>query len=657
MRTNMDVLKKLTILGESARYDVSCVSSGSNRRNRKGGIGNAAPSGICHTFTEDGRCVSLLKILFSNACIYDCAYCVNRRGNDVPRAGFTVSELVDLTIGFYQRNYIEGLFLSSAVFGHPDTTMEALNRVARELRITHRFNGYIHMKCIPGANERLIREAGRYADRLSVNIELPSADSLGRLAADKSYPAIFGPMDTIRSGIDQYLDERRRFRHVPEFSPAGQSTQLIVGASPEADLDILGLSDRLYRHRRLRRVYYSAYVPVNLGDGRLPSIDRPPMVRENRLYQADWLMRFYGFHVSEIVDPDAPNLDLALDPKQVYALRHPEQFPVDVNRADYEMLLRVPGVGLLSARRIADCRASGRVRYEHLKQMGVVLKRATPYLRCPGHPAVARPEAVAGSTSMHSPIDGAKQIVMTYDGSFDGLLTAVFECYNQRISPVDIRRHAGQLGLFETLRTAGTDTEKARRVRRKLTACMPSASRRQLYPALLSRNVGVEMAIYRLIRHFVDKDAHRPVNDLLRIEKLAARVGLEAHRMKGLVRFEEIETGVFAAVIEPDFDVLPMIRQHFEARFGGRKWIIHDARRHYGLFHDGKTTAVIRGDDLAGKAAPSGDRPSAHAALWRAYFRAMSIPERRNLKQHLRKLPRRYWKNLPEKHSPTPSVP
>lgn len=340
------VLEKLKVLAESAKYDVSCASSGTVRRNTKGGIGNTVGGyGICHSFSEDGRCISLLKIMLTNYCIYDCAYCINRISNDIPRATFSVSELVELTIEFYRRNYIEGLFLSSGVVRNPDYTMERLVRVAHDLRVVHRFNGYIHLKSIPGASEELVRQAGLYADRLSVNLEIPTEENLKRLAPEKDHQSVYLPMRYIQQGVDENREDRRRFRRAPRFAPAGQSTQMIVGATAETDRDILNVSSSLYARSTMKRVYYSGYVAVNTYDKRLPMLKQPPLVRENRLYQADWLLRFYQFKVEELVDSQTPDLDLEIDPKLSWALRHPEFFPVNVNTADYEMLLRVPGLG------------------------------------------------------------------------------------------------------------------------------------------------------------------------------------------------------------------------------------------------------------------------------------------------------------------------
>jgi putative DNA modification/repair radical SAM protein len=377
-----DVLKKLEILAGAAKYDVSCASSGSNSANTPGGIGNTAPWGICHSFTEDGRCISLLKIMLTNYCIYDCAYCVNRRSNDVERTALSVDELTELTISFYRRNYIEGLFLSSGVVKNPDHTMSLITRVAKELRTVHRYNGYIHLKSIPGASPELIREAGLYANRLSVNIEIPSEDNLKLLAPEKDYASIFTPMNSIRQGILTGKEDMKKFRSAPKFVPAGQSTQVIIGATPDTDNQVLTMASYLYHQQQLKRVYYSGYIPVNTNDSRLPAPVKPPLVRENRLYQSDWLMRFYFFRVDEIVNDKHPNLDLEIDPKLSYALRNPGMFPVDINKAPYELILRVPGIGVKSAKLIVVSRRYGRINARQLQKMGVAMKRARYFITC-----------------------------------------------------------------------------------------------------------------------------------------------------------------------------------------------------------------------------------------------------------------------------------
>ncbi len=379
---NDNILEKLKTLAESAKYDVSCASSGTSRSSKPGHIGSANGWGICHSFTEDGRCVSLLKIMLTNYCIYDCAYCINRRSNDIRRATLTVDELVELTIEFYRRNYIEGLFLSSGVINNPDYTMERMVRVVKDLRTVHKYNGYIHMKSIPGASQELINQAGLYADRMSVNIEIPTEQNLKLLAPEKDHQSVFKPMSFIQQGVLQSKEDRKKFRSAPRFVPSGQSTQMIIGATPETDHNILTVSSALYQRQSMKRVYYSGFIPVNTYDTRLPALKQAPLVRENRLYQADWLMRFYEFKAEEIVDDAYPNLDLEIDPKLAWALRHPEAFPIDVNKADYSMILRVPGIGVKSAKLIVTSRRYGKITSLTLKKMGVVMKKAQYFITC-----------------------------------------------------------------------------------------------------------------------------------------------------------------------------------------------------------------------------------------------------------------------------------
>lgn len=379
----MEMMDKLKILADAAKYDVSCSSSGSNRKN-KGGVGNASMSGICHSWSEDGRCISLLKILMTNNCVYDCAYCINRVTNDVPRAIFTPEEIADLTINFYRRNYIEGLFLSSAVFKSPDHTMELMIKALAKLRYEYKFNGYIHVKVIPGADKALISQIGLLADRVSINIELPTEKSLTLLAPQKKKENILKPMSFIKSTITQVQEEKALYRYAKNFIPAGQTTQLIVGASPERDVNILRLSEGLYKSYKLKRVYYSGYVPV-VSHPLLPSVvTSPPLLREHRLYQADWLLRFYGFRAEEILDEGHPDLSMEFDPKTDWAIRNIQNFPIEVNRADFEMLIRVPGIGVKSARRILAARQMASIDYELLKKFGVVLKRAKYFITCKG---------------------------------------------------------------------------------------------------------------------------------------------------------------------------------------------------------------------------------------------------------------------------------
>ena len=382
----MDVLEKLSILTDAAKYDAACTSSGVRRGSRPGMIGNTSSSiaGCCHSFSADGRCITLLKVLMTNCCSFDCSYCVNRKSNDVPRATFTPRELAELTIEFYRRNYIEGLFLSSAVLVSPDYTTERMLAVLRLLRGEYRFGGYIHAKAIPGTSPELLEQLGFLADRLSVNIELPSERSLNLLAPDKGRHSIFRPMKQIAVEGAANREEVALYRKAPRFAPAGQSTQMIVGASPETDYHILQLTEGLYNKYHLKRVFYSAYIPVT-EDTRLPALDtKPPLLREHRLYQADWLLRFYQFSASEILDEQHPDFNPYLDPKCNWAVHNMHLFPVDVNRCSYEMLLRVPGIGPVSARRILSARRQSHLRFEDLKKLGVVVKRAQFFITCGG---------------------------------------------------------------------------------------------------------------------------------------------------------------------------------------------------------------------------------------------------------------------------------
>ena len=385
IQTEMTLYDKLNILTDAAKYDVACTSSGVDRRGDGTGMGNCSRSGICHSFSADGRCISLLKILFTNECIYDCKYCVNRSSNDVVRTSFTPDEVCTLTIEFYRRNYIEGLFLSSGILKSPDYTMELIYATLYKLRHVYNFQGYIHVKAIPGADQRLIRLTGFLADRMSVNIELPTAEGLRRLAPHKSRKNILTPMRLVQKEREENRQEIKLYKSAPRFVPAGQSTQMIVGATPETDYQILNVAETLYKKFDLKRVFYSAFVPVN-SDKDLPALngEGPPLLREHRLYQADWLLRFYHFKAEELLDETNPNFNVFLDPKCCWALKHLEQFPVEVNRADYRMLLRVPGIGYKSASRIVKARRMGTLKYEDLKKMGVVLKRALYFITCSG---------------------------------------------------------------------------------------------------------------------------------------------------------------------------------------------------------------------------------------------------------------------------------
>ena len=654
----MRIEDKLDILANAAKYDVSCASSGSRRTN-PGGLGNASPSGICHTYTDDGRCVSLLKILYTNICIYDCAYCVNRCSNDNPRAAFTVNEIVSLTIDFYRRNYIEGLFLSSGIMRSPDDTMERLVRTVQMLR-KQGFNGYIHLKCVPHASRSLVRRAGRFADRLSVNIELPSEKSLKLLTRVKTYASVLEPMEVIRETIAETREHRRRMRHVPQFASAGQSTQLIVGASPESDYEILVLANRLYHHQALKRVYYSAYAPV--GDLKTPlqKIAEPPLQRENRLYQADWLIRLYGFSIDDVISSETPHLDLNIDPKQAFALRNPSLFPIDINTADREMILRVPGIGLKSANRIVGLRRKGRLRFEHLKQLGVVISRAEPYIHCDGLPTTQWTRAIAPTSPSAAiqPKQRSSPLIFTTDGTFEGLLTAIFEAYVRKSPPDAIESSdRDQLGLFERRITIATDFGKSDRVWKGLKKHLGSKRRQMLFEAYLSGCSGVETMILGCVWDTIP-DVNRPITQtnltsFIQIENLSRKVRREAHRMKGFIRFQQTAKDHYFALIAPQFDVLSLIRRHFESRFADQRWIIYDRLRNYGLCYDRQQVRELRLN--AAELESFGNENIANEqlcqTLWKRYYEAANIRHRNNPRLHVRQLPRRFWQYLPEKQT------
>ncbi len=379
------IREKLKILADAAKYDVSCSSSGSDRKNTNKGIGDTG-NGICHTYTEDGRCVSLLKILLTNYCIYDCAFCVSRSSNDIQRAAFTVDEVVSLTMNFYRRNYIEGLFLSSGIFKNADYTMERLLRIVKKLRLEENYNGYIHLKTIPGASDELVTEAGFYADRMSINLEMPTEAGLKLLAPEKSHEEVKKELGLINHKLIQFEEDRRLIKSTPKFVPAGQSTQMVIGATPETDKDIMHTADAYYKKFSLKRVYYSGYIPIS-NDQRMPGLDSPPpLLREHRLYQTDWLMRFYGFEVEELLNDTNPLLDTDMDPKLSWALRNLQHFPVDINTASYRMILRVPGIGMESAKKIIAARKSGRLHIYQLKKIGIAYNRARHFIRCADSP-------------------------------------------------------------------------------------------------------------------------------------------------------------------------------------------------------------------------------------------------------------------------------
>ena len=427
----MSIMDKLNILAEAAKYDVSCSSSGSSRNRDGKGIGNTVKAGLCHSFAADGRCISLLKILFTNECIFDCKYCMNRRSNDVPRASFTPDEVCELTMEFYRRYYIEGLFLSSGILYSPDYTMELICQTLYKLRNVHHFQGYIHVKAIPGADPVLIQKAGFLADRMSVNLELPTAESLQKLAPNKHRKNILRPMRQIQNGISQNREEIVLYNHAPRFCEAGQSTQMIIGATPESDYQIMAVAESLYQKFSLKRVYYSAFVNVN-EDKDLPALPGgPPLLREHRLYQADFLLRFYDFTVDELLTEARPNFNMMIDPKADWAVRHLELFPVEINRADYNLLLRIPGIGVKSAQRIIRARRFGRLNFDDLKKIGVVLKRALYFITCNGkmmYPTKIEEEYIVRNLTYQKPTCRKERQLFASDGMQYEQMTLFSRC-------------------------------------------------------------------------------------------------------------------------------------------------------------------------------------------------------------------------------------
>ncbi len=695
------VIEKLEILADAAKYDASCASSGGKRENSKTGIGNSTGAGICHSYTEDGRCVSLLKVLFSNVCIYDCAYCVSRRSNEeVTRVAFTVQEVVDLTMDFYKRNYIEGLFLSSGIFGDADTTTEKLVAVARALRHDHQFNGYIHLKVIPGASAELLTAAGRLADRLSVNVEIPSEAGLKSVAPEKDYGQVFAPMATVRDGIEQAREERSKDRRAPRFAAGGQSTQLVIGATPESDRQVLELVDGLYSEQKLRRVYYSGFVALG-GDDRVPEPrDLPRAVPPRapalpgRLAPEEVRVRARRGRPARLGDAgrgrrSQDGLRPAL-PAPLPHRRQPGAHRVAPARAR-------PGHPVVAADRRGATAGDGAVgrpaRDGRGAQTGAALPddagpqaapdrpgprgRPRPAGRRPGGrgaPAVAvragaRRAAAAPARRAGGVVPAALPVSPTLavetDGSFPGLLTAYAAAYRWGALPATVRQsgQAASGALFGETLAVETDARLAGRVERGLEGIKPGLTGR-LHRAFLSERPGMEVAVLRVI-DAAQAEGAEAVSDWTfeparQVAQWSGRVGREAHRMEAFVRFERLTAGDddrerWAAVARPEYHVLPLLSEHFGTRYPTMAWRIIDARRRLALVHtpepdrqpgEPATTIVPAGDlDLPG---PAPDE-AAMQSMWRAYFQAVTIPERRNLKLHLRHVPKRYWPYLTEK--------
>ena len=696
------LMDKLTILADSAKYDVACTSSGASRTARPGTVGSCYAPGCCHAFTADGRCVSLLKVLMTNCCSFDCGYCVNRRSNDIPRATFAPRELAELTMEFYRRNYIEGLFLSSAVLGTPDYTTERMLAVLRLLRGEYRFGGYIHAKAIPGTSPELLQQLGYLADRLSVNVELPSERSLNLLAPDKGRHSIFRPMKQIAVSGAASREELTLYRHAPKFAPAGQSTQMIVGASPETDYHILKLTEGMYQKYGLKRVFYSAYIPV-AEDTRLPALDtKPPLLREHRLYQADWLLRFYQFEADEILDKDNPNFNPYLDPKCNWAVQHYGLFPVDVNRAPFEMLLRVPGIGPKSARRIWRARKQAALGLDELKRMGVVLKRAQYFITCRGfsgaHPgrgsagreritrALIDPNVFSGSCeqlSLFSPpaVDnligqgvppraavrmvreeavqclakGARKlhdadVVYLYDGSFEGFLCCVYESFAQHELPFAVWTPQRETATLYPVKEIATDPAVARRVFASFGKKLGAETEYLVSRDFLSGQEDKELLLLRFLHlafalgpGTVKREGHPVVAPLYAMKK---SLDWEVDKFQGFVRFEEHD-GMLGAVIHPKNYILPLLRPHFCGRFPEEDFMIYDAVHQAVLLHEKHGTRLL---ELAAplELPPPSAREQQFQALWTQFYKTLEIKARHNEKGRMTHCPKRFWADMVE---------
>ena len=699
------LMEKLTILADSAKYDVACTSSGASRAAKAGSMGSCYAPGCCHAFTADGRCVSLLKVLMTNCCAFDCSYCVNRRSNDAPRATFSPWELAELTIEFYRRNYIEGLFLSSAVLVSPDYTTERMLKTLRLLRNEYHFGGYIHAKAIPGTSPELLEQLGFLADRLSVNVELPSESSLKLLAPDKGRHSIFRPMKQIAVEGAANREELTLYRKAPRFAPAGQSTQMIVGASPETDHHILKLTEGMYQKYSLKRVFYSAYIPV-AEDTRLPALDtKPPLLREHRLYQADWLLRFYQFKADEILDADHPNFNPYLDPKCNWAVQHYGLFPVDVNRAPFEMLLRVPGIGPKSARRIWHARKQASLGLDELKRMGVVLKRAQYFITCRGfagahpggqrgpgadHERPHRPERLqrrrgaaesvlaacrgqaggTGSAAPRSPETGAgggsamsgqsavnparklhdAAVVYLYDGSFEGFLCCVFESFAQHEIPFAVWTPERETATLYPFKDIATDHEKARRVFASLGRKLGAETEYLVTRDFLSGREDKELLLIRFLHlafalgpGTVKRAGHPDVAPLYEMKK---SLDWEVDKFQGFVRFEEHD-GMLGAVIHPKNYILPLLRGHFCGRFPEEDFMIYDAvHQAVLLYRDHRPQLLELAEPL--ELPPPSEREQQFQALWKQFYKTLEIQARHNERGRMTHCPKRFWADLTE---------
>lgn len=653
----MDTLEKLKILTDAAKYDVSCSSSGSNRKNSSKGLGNSHLAGICHSWSEDGRCISLLKILFTNKCIYDCEYCINRSSNVTKRAEFSPREVADLTINFYKRNYIEGLFLSSGVIKNPNYTMELLIKTADILRNEYHYNGYIHMKSIPDADSDLLKKMGLLVDRMSVNVELPLEKSLKILAPQKSIKAIESSMDFANKKIVQRNNEIKLYRHTPKFLPAGQTTQMIIGADEESDFDIVSRAENLYDDYSLKRVFYSAFVPVVKSEF-TKDVKKAPLLREHRLYQADWLLRFYGFKSSDLLNDKNKNFDLRIDPKTDWAINNISKFPMEINKASFYDLIKIPGIGIISAKKIINARKYRKLEYNHLKALNISVKKARNFITVNGKYQGLKfkdQKDLKDRMSLSDPKSfeqlsffGWNMKIIVYDGTFQGYLTVIFTQYKE-IFKIKIESEKDQISFLDQ-KYIKTNFEKAKRVEDSIKK---NISREFFYDIKIgfkSDYKNKDTIIARLIKlAFIkgEKITKSTNKYAVAFNKMVKNYGREAHAFMGLLRFKEIQEGFLFAQYESHNDILKDLSRHFLQRMPKEKFVIYDKNRNkafvsiYGNF---EVVEILNIDIKESK------KEEFFQNLWIGFYDAIAIKERKNKKLMIENMPKKYWKYLPEKN-------
>lgn len=653
----MDTLEKLKILTDAAKYDVSCSSSGSSRKNSSKGLGNGHLAGICHSWSEDGRCISLLKILFTNKCIYDCEYCINRSSNVTKRAEFSPREVADLTINFYKRNYIDGLFLSSGVIKNPNYTMELLIKTADILRNEYHYNGYIHMKSIPGADSDLVKKMGLLVDRMSVNVEFPLEKSLKILAPQKSIKAIESSMDFANKKIVQRKNEIKLYKHTPKFLPAGQTTQMIIGADEESDFDIVSRAENLYDDYSLKRVFYSAFVPVVKSEF-TKDIKKAPLLREHRLYQADWLLRFYGFKSSDLLNEKNKNFDLRIDPKTDWAINNISKFPMEINKASFYDLIKIPGIGITSARKIVNARKYRKLEYWHLKALNISVKKARNFITVNGKYQglkVKDQKDLKERMSLSDPKSfeqlsffGWNMKIIVYDGTFEGFLTVIFTSYKENFK-VKIESEKDQISFLDQ-KYIKTNFEKAKRVEDSIKKNISKEFYYDMKIAFKSDYKNKDTIIARLIKlSFLkgEKIIKSTNKYAIAFNKMVKNYSREAHAFKGLLRFKEIQEGFLFAKYESHNDILEDLSRHFLQRMPKEKFVIYDKNRNkafvsiYGNF---EVVEILNLDIKESK------KEEFFQNLWIGFYDAIAIKERKNKKLMIENMPKKYWKYLPEKN-------